>query len=140
MTVIMSDVCEEVFPCHNFSRDNAKQIVTDSEMRVQWQDNEIGNAKTWTDAINYCESLTLGGHTDWRLPNFNELYYLADRTKREPAASVVFQNIVPAEYWSSTTISGDYKNHAWGVNFKKGNDFRDVKLSDYNVRCVRSGQ
>ena len=27
----------------------------------------------WIGAIDYCESLDLGGKNDWRMPNINEL-------------------------------------------------------------------
>ena len=28
---------------------------------------------TWSDAVSYCDNLTEGGYSDWRLPNINEL-------------------------------------------------------------------
>ena len=122
----------------NFTRDNATQVVTDSTTGLQWQDN-VNITKTWTQAIDYCEALTLGGYSDWRLPNFNELYFIADRSKRNPAIDSAFQNVVSDGYWSSSTVVGD-EDSAWGVDFDNGDDDWDRKSNSYYVRCVRDGQ
>jgi len=126
---------------HSFTRDNSTQIVTDSKTGLQWQDNEEAETvkKTWIEAINYCENLTLGDFNDWRLPNFNELYFLADRSKSKPAISSVFQSVVSDGYWSSSTVVFD-KDHESGIYFYNGGDYwGDKSDSDY-VRCVRVGQ
>jgi len=73
----------------DFSRDDARQIVTDNNTGLQYQD-DVSRYLNWTDAIGYCETLTLGSHTDWRLPNFNELYFIADRSKSNPAIDSIF--------------------------------------------------
>jgi EAL domain-containing protein (putative c-di-GMP-specific phosphodiesterase class I) len=94
----------------------------------------------WTDAIDYCEALSLGGHDDWRLPNFNELYSIADRSKRNPAIdTTVFENVVSDYYWSSSTVVGS-ENAAWSVHFDAGDDRLSDKSIRYYVRCVRAGQ
>jgi len=127
----------------DFTRDDTTQIVTDTRTGLQWQDNNDAKTITrkWTEAIRYCEDLNLGEHTDWRLPNFNELYFLADRSKRNPAISSVFQNIVSGYYWSSTAIVGD-EGYAWYVYFYdgNGNGHWGNKSHAYHVRCVRAGQ
>jgi len=124
-----------------FSRDDTTQIVIDTQTGLQWQDNADASSvqKKWTEAIDYCEALTLGGHDDWRLPNFHELYYIADRTKRNPAIDSAFQNVASRLYWSATTIV-DSKAFAWGVHFGDGSDHWDPKSDSYHVRCVRAGQ
>ena len=123
----------------DFSRDNNMQIVTDNSTRLQWQD-DVNISKTWTGAIAYCENLTLGNHTDWRLPNENELYSLSDMSKRNPAIDSIFKNIASDYYWSSTTDAG-YSDYAWAVSFYSGyqNSGNAKSNSDY-VRCVRAGQ
>jgi len=120
----------------------ANQIVTDSTTGLQWQDNDEAKTieKTWTEAIDYCQSLDFGTHTDWRLPNFNELYYIADRSKSNPAIDDTFQNVVSDNYWSSSTIVSD-TSPAWVVGFNYGNDnHRFTKTTELFVRCVRDGQ
>jgi len=119
----------------------ADQMVTDSSTALVWQDDSEAKTtkKTWTDAIDYCEALTLNGHTDWRLPNFNELYFITDKSKSDPAMDGTFQNVVSDGYWSSTTLVGSAP-FAWVVNFFNGGDFADTKTSGRFVRCVRDGQ
>lgn len=38
-----------------------------------WQQSDDGKAYTWTQANEYCESLELGGYTDWHLPTIKDL-------------------------------------------------------------------
>lgn len=125
----------------DYSRDNMTQIVTDNNTGLQWQDNSDAKliSKTWAEAISYCEALTLGGYSDWRMPNFNELFYLADRSKANPSLDNTFQNIVSDYYWSSTTVV-DAEGTAWNVHFGRGIDNWDFKSNSDYVRCVRSGE
>jgi len=126
----------------DFIRDNQKEVVIDTSTDLMWQDNVdvIGNAnkKNWADAITYCENLNLGGYDNWSLPNFNQLYLLADRTKHNPAINSAFQNIENSDYWSSTTIVSDTSG-AWLVDFSNGSDTMNSfgKLDPHFVRCVR---
>ena len=136
-----------------FSRDDTTNIVTDSLTNLQWQDEpytqaeedaydnntEEGKVLFWQNAINYCENLTLGGKSDWRLPNFNELYYIADRSRYNNAIYPnSFNNVTSNYYWSSTTNASDSDN-AWIVNSKYGNDNNNDKSYSRFVRCVRAG-
>ena len=114
-------------------------IVKDSVSKLEWQDNAVGSTMAWEDAITHCEELSLGGHSDWRLPNINELKSIVDRSKDYPAIVNGFENTSSYSYWSSTTYE-DFKNDAWIVYFGYGYVGNDNK--DYNryVRCVRDGQ
>jgi hypothetical protein len=40
---------------------------------LMWQQSDDGVDRTWIEANNYCESLSLGGFADWRLPTKDEL-------------------------------------------------------------------
>jgi len=152
----------------SYTRDDATEIVTDHITGLQWQDNADVETvkKQWlTDAnyntcdnnhsdpacydtsgdtaATYCSNLTLGGHTDWRLPTQKELMYIADRSKRDPAIdTTAFTHVVSDFYWSSTTIVGE-EYFAWGVFFDVGMNGGYVwytKSSSHYVRCVRGGQ
>ncbi|MEA3491309.1 MAG: DUF1566 domain-containing protein [Campylobacterota bacterium] len=124
-----------------FTRDATAMVVTDTQTNLQWQDDAAAKTtrKNWQDAITHCEGLTLGDEDDWRLPNLNELYYIADRDIYNPALSSVFVNVVSSNYWSSTTDASDTSN-AWGVYFYYGSDYWGTKSISCFVRCVRAGQ
>ena len=120
-------------------------VVTDSTTTLEWQDeysDNGGNIKsaTWTDAIDYCEALSLNSKDDWRLPNKKELLSIVDYGTYNPAISFVFEKTVTNDdYWSSTTYAS-YTSHAWYVNFRNGDAYGYNKSNSYSVRCVRAGQ
>lgn len=127
----------------DFIRDDSKEVVLDASTNLLWQDNNDSKTltKTWNEAITYCEGLELGGYSDWRLPNLNELYSLLDSSKYNPALSSVFANVVSYyDYWSSTSRAGNSYS-AWTVTFSNGSVFYyNPKTTSYYVRCVRAGQ
>ncbi len=124
-----------------FLRDESKEVVLDTRTNLIWQDNndvsDLRKRKTWSDAIEHCKNSTLGGFTNWRLPNFNELYYIADRSTFNPAISPVFKNVANSFYWSSSTLTGR-TSYASGVYFHNGVDSSYSKPSGGHVRCVRA--
>ena len=122
-------------------------IVTDSTTGLQWQDDTAveGERRTWIEAIDYCENtLVLGGHSDWRLPNINELLSIVDYSKYDPALDTsIFQNYSSAAYWSSTsTLPIATVSSALYVSFynQGGASLRSYKSSRGWVRCVRDVQ
>lgn len=127
----------------SFSRSGS--IVTDSSTGLQWQDNyEAGNlTKEWASAIDYCENtLTLGGYSDWRLPNANELNSIVDFNQYYPSIDPIFENVkYSIGYDSSTTVSNS-PNSVWNVSFRDGGTGAGGKIivPHHAVRCVRGGQ
>jgi len=126
-----------------FSRDSSG-VVADSATGLAWQDDYSDNGEdiksaTWQDALIYCEELTLGGISDWRLPNIRELKSIVDDSISVPAISSVFQNFTSNRYWSSTTRASD-SSDAWYVLFDDGHDGWVDKANGYRVLCVRGGQ
>jgi len=119
----------------DYIRDDSKGVVVDTSTNLMWQDDVPSVQKTWIEAINYCENLTLASYDDWRLPNFNELYMLADRSRYSPAISPVFQNVAGI-YWSSTSSSSS-PDYAYFVFFDAGDDGEGSKNGSLYVRCVR---
>ena len=124
-----------------FIRDNTNKVVLDTKTNLIWQDDSDAktNSLNWSEAITYCEDLSLGGYNDWHLPNFNELYYLANREKFNPAMDIGFSNVSNSSYWTSTTYAY-YSSRAWVVFFDDGGDFYNGRDNDGLVRCVRDGQ
>lgn len=114
-------------------------IVTDSETHLQWQDDAIGSKMSWISALTHCEDLTLGGNSDWRLPNLNELTSIVDDSKVNPAIYSTFEMTEPYNYWSSTG-NVQKTSEAWSVNFYYGSQGYGLRGGDLYVRCVRDAQ
>lgn len=95
--------------------------------------------KTWQEAIDYCKQLELGGYKDWRLPDIDELFQLADKSRYNPAIDPIFSGTIPYYYWSSRSYENNTSN-AWNVNFNYGTVFIFNKSNNFYVRAVRGGQ
>ncbi len=137
-----------------YSRDEDNETVSDTITGLMWADDDAVNytRKKWVTQSNYdagddlntsgdtastyCDNLILGGYLDWRLPTIEELTYISDKTKLNPAIDTVFQNVMSNYYWSSSTVI-DSSNDAWMVSFNSGDDAWNYKSKSYYVRCVR---
>jgi len=100
--------------------DNGDSTITDEATGLTWMQNDNGAGLLWDDALSYCETLSLGGSDDWRLPNVKELHSIVDYSRspdatNSPAIDPIFNTteIVneggQADYpffWSSTTLIG----------------------------------
>jgi hypothetical protein len=120
--------------------DNGDGTVTDTCTGLMWQQETApgGVSYSWQEALQYCEGLELGGHTDWRLPNVRELQSIVDYGRYEPAIDPIF-GAVSGWYWSSST-SVFFPGGAWVVVFGDGFVNVDYKGIDfYFVRAVRTG-
>ncbi|MBI5192349.1 MAG: choice-of-anchor D domain-containing protein [Nitrospirae bacterium] len=116
--------------------------VTDSLTGLMWSKNANlpGTYKTWQQALDYANNLTLCGYSDWRLPDRKELMSLIDRSRYNPAlpAGHPFLNVQSSPYWSSTSYAS-YASSAWIVNMWNG--YVDSSYgSSPCVWPVRSGQ
>ncbi|WP_296824897.1 DUF1566 domain-containing protein, partial [Sulfurovum sp.] len=141
----------------SYTRDDATNIVTDHITGLQWQDDAAAatvskpwvtqanyNAGNYSDtsgdtAATYCANLTLGGHSDWRLPTSEELYGIVDLGQFSPAINPVFTHTASGHYWSSTS-NANSANFAWNVYFNYGGQSNGAKGNNDYVRCVRAGQ
>ncbi len=62
-------------------RDLGDGTVLDTRTGLQWAAHDNGSDIDWPSAKRYAESLTLGGHSDWRLPTPDELYRVHEAGK-----------------------------------------------------------
>jgi len=92
--------------------------ITDNLTTLMWaEDTNADGTKNLTDAIAYCNALSLGGHSDWRLPNLKELQSLLDYGQTSPCLPVGHP-FVPADtvlYWTSTTLIWN-TDYAWRMS------------------------
>lgn len=127
--------------------DNGNGTVTDSLTGLMWTKNAnlAGNYMTWYQAVDYCNNLTQGGYTDWRLPNLNELESLINDDVANSATwlnNQGFTNVQSDGYWSAST-NACYPSVAWIVRMDYGRVSYDDKSSIIYYYCawpVRAGE
>ncbi len=120
--------------------DNGDGTVTDPNTGLMWQKSPPTTRYYWNQALSYTENMTLAGHTDWRLPNRNELLSLVDYSRRNLAINPILSDPDKSNYWSSTTSTRD-TNCAWHVRFIEGSIYALGKTSAVSyVRAVRTAQ
>ena len=145
-----------------YIRDDVKEVVTSLRTGLMWQDDAAAETvrKRWLTELNYykcenegthcedtagdtaatyCTDLTLGGYSDWYLPNKEELSGIV-KSSTAPTISSVFQHTASRRYWSSTANADDSR-YAWHVSFYDGGQYYyGGKTASLYVRCVRAGQ
>jgi hypothetical protein len=142
--------------------DNGDGTITDNRTGLVWEklsdDGSIhdwDNIYTWTDAVASkvaaLNAASFAGHTDWRVPNINELQSVVNFGRGDPAIDPIFSSGCVSGcsgiacscthsnyYWSSTTYHLN-PPAAWAVAFLNGWVLADFKTVEYYVRAVRGG-
>lgn len=95
-----------------------------------WQDEKKHQRLNWKQAVDYCESLTMKGYSNWRLPSKNELTELYKQKDELKFFDYYF-------YWTSLS-SIKKPNSAWVVAFDAGFTGTHRKRFSLNTRCVHS--
>ena len=122
--------------------DKGDGTVLDAETGLMWQQQSDATVRTWDAAKSYCENLSIGGYSDWRLPDLKELKSISDPLKPGSVINALFINTYAASYWSTTTCTFDTARKRY-VNFVNGNVGTSAKTDALYARCVRrakSGQ
>ena len=127
--------------------DNGDGTVTDSATGLMWQKSDDGEWKTWAEALEYCEGLSLAEHDDWRLPDMKELASIMKFDDHE-SGSLYMDPVFESKnqnpygfyiYWSSTARA-THPSCAWTINFSGVPEFSDDgKTLRRLTRCVRLG-
>jgi hypothetical protein len=127
------------------------ECVIDTLTGLMWPLN--ANPSTvgtnWAASLDFANSFTLCGQTDWRLPNRKELMSLLDRSQHTPPlpSDHPFTNVQLHGYWSSTTAAGSAdggvpNSNAWVVVMGDGHvDYVEKNGADgyYAIWPVRGG-
>ncbi|MBF0591920.1 MAG: DUF1566 domain-containing protein [Nitrospirae bacterium] len=101
--------------------DNGDQTITDTLTGLVWTKDAgtptvsscTGGRIAWPAALDYVKCLNTAGylkHTDWRLPNINELESLVNSQREDQSIWLNLQGVVNMQsynYWSSTTYAYD---------------------------------
>jgi Leucine-rich repeat (LRR) protein len=111
------------------------EVVQNETLNILWEDSG-DRSGTLSEARAYCEELDLYGKS-WRLPNFKELWYLAERDKISPAISDVFEYVKTENYWTDKEIvANGFEDKYYAVSFYDGAiEFSDRDTENY-IRCI----
>lgn len=140
---VMGD--ENVYGVNDYSANAENTIVTDNATGLMWQQADDGYTYEWADALDYCESMTLGEYSDWRLPDNKELQSIVEYGKTSvPAIDTdffdsTFNNSYGGGdfdgdygwYWTSTTLK-DFPLNASYIAFGRAYSTTNNDLTDYS--------
>ncbi len=123
---------------------NGNGTITDNVTKLIWQQTD-GGEMTIENAITYCNSLSLGGYSGWRLPTPMEAMSILNLQKNNPAMDIVYFPSTGAEYWWTNTFQFGDNTKVWCTNSGGGigNKPKTETISaggtkSYHVRAVRN--
>lgn len=115
---------------HILTRDNATGL--------EWQATPFPERMTLDEATAACAALTLGGHSDFRVPSIDELESIRDRSRFDPAIDTdAFPGCPSASFWSDTPHVYAPSEFTWIVSFYGGGSGDVRRASGIRVRAVR---
>ena len=115
--------------------------LTDNLTGLMWMKNPDSIRRTWQQALEYANTLTLCGHSDWRMPNLRELRSLVNYGQKDNSVwlnSAGFSNILPHVYWASTSY-GMLRFFTYFMDSWSGGTFGLPKHYGFYVLPVRGG-
>jgi len=117
--------------------DNNNGTITEKVTNRMWQKELDFNRRKWEDSIQYCENLNLGGHDDWRLPDFKELKSIVNFNKVNPSIDEEFFPNTPMKFmfWTSTAYVGTENAQFRPLPARK----KDQDPSEYDLRGKKGG-
>ncbi len=121
-----------------FIRDDRTNIVKDTTLNLEWQDDAIGNTMSFKDADYHCKDLIFSG-MGWRVPSQDELRSIVDKKNFFPAIASAFKHTNNSMYWTSTLYKHN-KDGAYTVGFWAGGDHYSLTSYKALVRCVRDAK
>lgn len=109
---------------------NGDGTISDNNTGLMWEEIPTSDEFTWQEAIDYCNELELGGHSDWRMPSLKELFSISDFSSGWPYIDTDYFALASGEitkdeqYWSTNfyagaTVEGG-NTAAFGVNHVTG--------------------
>jgi hypothetical protein len=130
----------EVLPASHYTITSGE--VTDDYTCLVWQEDGSGTTPTlsWDQAVSYCQSLALNGHT-WRLPSLNELASIVDDVPSGNVSPAVdhtaFPNTSSDQWYWTGTPDGSSTTDKWSLNFEDGFTKHQAATVLGVARCVR---
>jgi len=113
--------------------------IVDSSTGLMWQTKPDGDIRIWKVAKHYCSNLTLGGYTDWVLP---EVEVLKDMIYKE---NMFDQWLKGERYWASSFSFSNNNSQTDStskchIHFNLGLVTCSHKTWGFYARCVRENK
>lgn len=129
--------------------DNQDGTVTDRATGLTWTKADSPKPMTWAQALSYAEQLSVGGHSDWRVPNVKELQSIVDYSRAPnamdltmagPAIDPVF-TCTKAQSWCWTSTTHYESGFAYYVCFGEASCawklYNGAKMDAHGAGAVR---
>ena len=147
-------------------QDNGDGTITDLNTGLMWMQDSQGYSSSYpyynyNDSISYCQGLSLGGYSDWRMPTLAERRTITHYGRTNPALATdkfLFHNYIYSSEWVSDEQVNN-TGYKWLVCTNDGQAFTTYSSDDYfdcsgdnadggtynqgeyiRVRCVRTNQ
>lgn len=114
---------------------NRDGTVTVHNGDLMWQLQDDNRKRKWVESKLYCQTLTLGGNQDWRLPSQKELRLLLRALKYSKEKCTYFTSLLYSSCWTTRSYNSSL---AWFLDFYSRYANSDDKNEKSYVRCVRS--
>lgn len=123
---------------------NGNGTITDTVTGLMWQQTD-GGEMTIENAEAYCDTLSLGGHSDWRLPTIYEAVSILNFQNVNPPLDTKVFTKTGADYWWTSQKQANDVTRAWETNAGGGigSHPKDETVSaggtkKFHCRAVRS--
>ena len=94
----------------------------------------------WAAALNAAADAELNGHSDWRLPNRNELNSIVETRCDGPSLNGdIFPDSPIGPFWTSSAAQAD-SDQVWTLEFDKGALLTAPVSANGALRLVRAGR
>jgi hypothetical protein len=91
---------------------------TDPGNKLTWSTTDSGSGVSWSQALYYCRSLTLGGYEDWTLPSIDDLHRLFGGPANQSGYHVTGPLKLTGWEWSAS--AGKEPGEQWALDFGDG--------------------
>ena len=123
--------------------DNGNGTVTDTVTGLMWQKTD-GGEMTIENAVQYCDTLSLAGYTDWHLPKAHESFSILNLQYVNPSLDTSIFTFNNAEYWWTANRQANDSTKIWvtnaggGIgNHPKAETISAGGTKSFHVRAVR---
>jgi hypothetical protein len=141
-------------------KDNGDGTITDLVTGLMWQKSLPNDKYNYQECVNYVDTCSIAGYTDWRLPTIKELYSLilfSGVTGMSESSSIPYfdtdyfdfrfggavnssERFIDAQYATSTIYKGTTmggNETMFGVNFVDGRIKGYPTFKDFEIKLVR---